>query len=289
MRERTPSQTALFVAAARALANDGFTTVPGFSDPISRGLLTPAWEAFYRAVSRFGRHASPERRARAMARLDFVATRVATIDAEIAHAVGSGCRQLVILGAGLDARAFRMRGLADVAVFEVDHPATQAYKRRRIASVPVVARSLAFVSVDFERQRLGGALHDAGFRPDVPTVWVWEGVVMYLTDQAVRQTLEDVAACSAPGSVLVANYHVPHGPVVGLGRRASRLLLALWREPHIGQRPREVMHAELRRAGLEVARDTAPAEWAERLGGKPPSGLTARVSRMVVARRSATP
>jgi methyltransferase (TIGR00027 family) len=151
-----------------------------------------------------------------VAQFDIIALRVATFDAELTAAIRGGCRQLVLLGAGLDTRAFRMACLADVAVYEVDHPATQACKRRKASALAALARSVTFVPVDFESSSLAASLSRTDFRSDRPTVWVWEGVVMYLTDEAVRVTLADMSRCSAPGSTLIANYHTPHSkPVDG--------------------------------------------------------------------------
>ncbi len=277
----------MMVAFGRALANDGFTTVPRFHDPGARQLLSPVWSACYRVASRLTKRAPPARRARGMAQLDVITLRVAAIDAEIEAAVAGGCRQLVILGAGMDTRAFRLEALGAVPVFEVDHPATQAYKRRAAVPLHPRAGSLTYAPVNFERDSLAERMRAAGLRFDVPTVWAWEGVVMYLTDEALRRTLADVARCSAPGSVLLANYHEPDGKAEGRDRHLIRVLLALLREPQIGTRPRETMHAEVRRAGFDIVSDTRPYEWALRLGAHEPAGYGARISHLLVARRAA--
>jgi methyltransferase (TIGR00027 family) len=292
----------MMVAFARALADRGFTTVPGFRDPVARRLLSPVWRLFYRLASRSVDRAATARRERGVAQLDAITLRVAKIDAEIEAAVAHralrdrdrACRQLVLLGAGLDTRAFRLDSLAGVDVFEVDHPATQAYKRRKTAALlphDLRARSLAFVPVDFERDSLADALEKAGFRADIPAVWAWEGVVMYLTDDAVRRTLADIASASCPGSVVVLNYHEPaeleKGAASRSEDRAIRLLLSFWREPQIGLRPRAKMQAMVRDAGFDVDSDTSPFDWAEHLGSKPPAGRVARISRLLVGARRA--
>jgi methyltransferase (TIGR00027 family) len=288
MRERRPSQTASFVALARALAHDGFTSLPGFDDPYALALLSPRWRSAYSLISRWMRRARPERRQRAIAQLDVIPLRVAAIDAELRAAVGDGARQLVILGAGLDTRAFRMPDLGDVAVFEVDHPATQTYKRRRSSSLPVVAKSLTFVPVDFERGgSLSAALGEAGLRARDRTAWIWEGVVMYLTDEALGRTVDEIARCSSPSSTLIVQYHEPSAPVVNGHHGVRRLLLTLWREPQLGLRPPEVMHSQVRRVGFDVVSDTRPSDWAHRLGARAPSGHNAAITHLLVARRPA--
>jgi len=151
-------------------------------------------------MSRGLQRTTPARRDRAIAELDAIPLRVSAIDRELEAAVSAGCTQVVILGAGLDTRALRMSVLAQVVVFEVDHPATQAHKRRKTSTLRPLARSLRFVPVDFERTDLTACLDEAGFEPEQTTAWIWEGVVMYLTDGALRRTLEHVAHGSAGGS-----------------------------------------------------------------------------------------
>jgi methyltransferase (TIGR00027 family) len=286
MKERRPSQTASMVALFRALANDGLTTVPGFRDPPVAALLSPGWRFFYRRMGARLRRAPPERAARAIARFDVLAERVAMLDVELTEAIDAGARQVVILGAGLDTRAYRMEGLRDCAVFEVDHPATQAFKRRKAAALPRFARSLAYVPVDFERGGIDRALVGAGLRSGDASVWVWEGVVMYLTDAALRASLREIAKCAPPGSRLLVNYHLPTVDPQLPEQRIRRLLLAAWRERQIGLRTTEAMHTELRDAGFVVLRDTGAAEWAAHLGAKPPVGHPGDVARLVVTMRA---
>jgi methyltransferase (TIGR00027 family) len=127
---------------------------------------------------------------------------VAIDDAVRAH----GAPQVVVLGAGLDSRAWRMPELAQARVFEVDHPASQRDKTRRVAGrAPVAARVLP-VAVDLSTEPLAPALETAGLDPTVTTTWVWEGVVPYLTADAVRTTARAVADLSAPGCRLVVGY-----------------------------------------------------------------------------------
>jgi methyltransferase (TIGR00027 family) len=115
--------------------------------------------------------------------------------------------QLVILGAGLDGRAWRMPELSGVTVFEVDHPDTQRDKRARAGGLQQTAGEVRFVPVDFKRDTLDGALAAAGHDPARATTWVWEGVVMYLAPPEVEATLAVIARRSAPRSRLVVVYH----------------------------------------------------------------------------------
>jgi methyltransferase (TIGR00027 family) len=111
-------------------------------------------------------------------------------------------QQLVIIGAGLDDRAWRMPELADVEVFEVDHPASQRDKRSRVGDLQPLAKSVRFVPVDFTRDRLDTALAPVGHRPEQATMWIWEGVVPYLSRAEVAATVQAVSSRSAAGSRL---------------------------------------------------------------------------------------
>lgn len=117
--------------------------------------------------------------------------------------------QVVILGAGLDGRAWRMEELRTAVVFEVDHPDSQRDKRDRVAALTQCAKDVRFVPVDFERDSLDEALTKSGHNANEPTTWIWEGVVMYLTPSDVEATLAIVSRRSAPGSRIVIAYHSP--------------------------------------------------------------------------------
>lgn len=123
-------------------------------------------------------------------------------------AVLTGARQYVILGAGVDTFAFRETAfLRDCPVFEVDHPATQADKKERIARAGLsVPENLHFVPADFAADDWRDALLAAGFDPKKKTFFSWLGVSYYLTEEAIGKTLEVVAALSADGSSLVFDY-----------------------------------------------------------------------------------
>jgi methyltransferase (TIGR00027 family) len=122
--------------------------------------------------------------------------------------IADGIGQMVVLGAGYDTRAFRFRHLLQaVKVFEVDKPETQAAK---VAKARKLTRAtpahVIYVPVDFDTDSLEDQLIARGYDPTVKTMFVWEGVTMYLTAEAVDQTLAFVAGRSGPGSSIVFNY-----------------------------------------------------------------------------------
>ena len=180
--EGTASKTALMVAAYRARAtrrND-----PVCRDPWANGL---AGVIGLELSVAFDRH-FPQMEL-------WIALRTAYLDRHVGHLIGErGVKQVVLLGAGFDTRAARLaRG--GVRFFEVDHPATQEEKRARLAALsgyPVDAAH--FVGCDFEAgQDFTEELEAAGFDRAAPAVVLWEGVVAYLSEDAVRATLRRVA------------------------------------------------------------------------------------------------
>jgi methyltransferase (TIGR00027 family) len=139
----------------------------------------------------------------------------------LAAAVNRGVRQLVILGAGLDTYAYRGACRDSLRIFEVDHPATQAWKRQILANAAIsLPPWLTFVPIDFERQTLAQGLETTGFSPSEQTFFTWLGVVPYLTQEAVWSTLTFIAGLPN-GAHVVFDYCDP-----------PELLPADWRPSH---------------------------------------------------------
>lgn len=256
MKADRPSRTAHFVALGRAVADAGLSHVPDFRDPTARVFLNEKGKrslARSRLAAEDGKRAFGLEMARVMA--DMMALRTAAIDMAVRDAVVAGATQLVILGAGYDGRAWRMPELAGVRVFEVDHPATQGDKRAHQSELPPPIGAVSFVSIDFERESLNAVLERAGHDRSLPTCWIWEGVVMYLTRDAMRATLADIAGRSAHGSTLIVNYHTLHRRLI------ARLLFRLIGEPQISAWTPEEMAADLRSVGYVVREDSGMADW----------------------------
>jgi len=253
------SRTAHFVALGRALADAGLSHVPGFRDPTARFFLTDRGrQSFAKSERAFraGKRGLAPDGARMMA--DLIALRTTAIDTAVRDAIAGGATQLVILGAGYDGRAWRLSELSGVRVFEVDHPATQGEKRARVTELPPAVGTVSFVSIDFEREALGAVLDRAGHDPSSPTCWIWEGVVMYLTREAMRSTLAGIAGRSATGSTLIVNYHSAHR------RFLASLMFRLIGEPQISAWTREEMAADLESAGFAVREDSGMDDWNRR-------------------------
>jgi len=276
-----PSRTAHFVALGRAMADAGVSHVPDFRDPIAHIFLNEKGKrslAKTTHAAREGKRSMGLEMARVMA--DLIALRTAAIDTAVRAAIAGGAKQLVILGAGYDGRAWRMLELAGVSVFEVDHPATQGDKRAHLSELPPATGVVSFVPIDFERNSLAAVLERAGHGRLSPTCWIWEGVVMYLTRAAMRATLTDVAGRSGPGSTLIVNYHTMHR------RFFARLLFRLIGEPQISAWTPEEMAADLRSVGFVVHEDTGMADWNDRFAQGRAKVQRGSYMRIAIARRS---
>jgi methyltransferase (TIGR00027 family) len=164
----------------------------------------------------------------------FLVARSRCAEDALAAAVAEGVRQYVVLGAGLDTFAYRNPYATEqLRVFEVDMPATQAWKRDLLGRTRIgEPASLTFVPVDFEKQALPEQLRAAGFRDDQPAFFSWLGVSMYLSRDAVLGTLRFVARC-APGGGITFDYMMPPSRLP-LWRRLGFHLVA-WRVARAGE------------------------------------------------------
>jgi methyltransferase (TIGR00027 family) len=229
------------------------------------------------------------------------------LDYEFVHATGEGLaprtvaiydavgerrtRQVVILGAGLDGRAWRLQTLAGVAVYEVDPAASQDDKRDRAAAagLSLVAGSLAYVPVDFSRDRLTDRLAASGHRTGEPTTWIWEGVVPYLTRAEVAATLASVASASARGSRLVVQYQAPSivatvGKVVVRAVNKAARRVDVWAtEPRRSAWRPTGLSRLLASGGFEVGRDDDLLTIARGLGVAATRGRSLAAGRVLVA------
>ncbi|HXW13686.1 MAG TPA: class I SAM-dependent methyltransferase [Terriglobia bacterium] len=184
MRLGKPSRTAWAAAAHRAV-HQVLEQGHIFADPLALRILGEDGEAVVREAAQ-----QPSRRRMRM----FIAARTRFAEDALAAAVERGVRQLVVLGAGLDTYAYRSPWGDRLRIFEVDHPATQAWKRQRLedAAIPI-PKSLTFAPIDFEHQTLPEGLAAAGFDSAQQTFFTWLGVVPYLTEEAVWFTLAFIA------------------------------------------------------------------------------------------------
>ena len=184
-----------------------------------------------------------------------VALRARYAEDELSKAVQRGVSQYVILGAGFDSFAYRRRDLqTDLAVYEVDHPATQERKLARLKELGIeIPRHLTFVPIDFETDSIVDALAEQGYRREQPAFFSWLGVAQYLTGAAIDRTLGQIAA-TASGSEIVLNYLVPAALVAEPEKQILQMLESM--TAHRGEPARsyfEPAHLEERLKALGFA------------------------------------
>jgi methyltransferase (TIGR00027 family) len=259
MREGQPSATARLVSFARGLGS-----VSPAPDRYADLLLPPGLGALVRAgrVPALGGAVRAVGRVASLGMVDHMTRRTIAIDRVVVDAVAAGARQCVILGAGLDTRAHRVAALGALPTFELDHPSTQAEKRRRLEEAALGRALLRYVPIDFARETIEDVLPGAGFDPTLPTVWLLEGVTMYLTPEVVAATFGAVARLSAPGSVLGVTYISRRALPSSSGLRGViRGFFGALGEPLRAMYTRDEFREALAAAGFALVADTASDDW----------------------------
>jgi methyltransferase (TIGR00027 family) len=279
MKEGRPSLTANLVAGVRALHDAMPERERLFDDGVAAELV-PGWLAVPALVARRAPFAA--KLMRTAARIvsadlsEHVVLRTRAIDDALRSALGDGAtdprsrsadkdvRQLVILGAGLDSRAERMPELATVPVFEVDYPASHAFKIARLGDRAAASR-VKRVAIDFERDRLGDVLGAAGFEAATPAFFIWEGVTVYLGVETIAETIAALGALAAPRSRVAVTYSPRTGS--SMPRWAEPIGKALGSA--IGESLRgfvspDVIHTFFERSGFEIVSDEDASVWSAR-------------------------
>ncbi|HEV7735171.1 MAG TPA: class I SAM-dependent methyltransferase [Candidatus Binatia bacterium] len=281
-RRSTTAERAAMLRALHQLIDDPRV----FDDPIVIRLLSPEHVARLR-TDPTSLDTPGARSLRA-----FIAVRSRFAE-DVLHA--AGVEQYVVLGAGLDTFAYRTPHPEGLRVFEVDHPATQAWKRERLATAGIVPPpNVELVAFDFERQSLAEALATTGFDPRRPACVSWLGVTVYLTVDAIRGTLAWVASLPS-GSTIVFEYAVPSassdaGAQIRAGMAARSAAVG---EPWITFFEPDEMARMLAAAGFTDVEDLDPEAAYQRYFRNRQDGLrprgTARLVRATVRDVRATP
>ena len=269
MKEGQASRTAEYVALFRAIESSLPAKRRLFEDPFARRFLGRRFALLAALcslpgaadlVSRYidGRWAGARSSAVARTRL---------IDDTISDALAQGIEQLVILGAGFDARAYRLPGLSDVSIFEVDHPDTLAKKQAvlRRASLDPPSR-LRSVGIDFKSADLERVMKEAGYSKRARTFILWEGVTNYLTEAAVDGTLRWCAQAASGSQLLFTYVHRAVLDDPGSFAGTETLFVTLKRAGEqwsFGLDPTELADF-LRKRGLKLEHDIGSSEYRAR-------------------------
>jgi methyltransferase (TIGR00027 family) len=243
MLAREPSRTALSAAAHRAAHQlDGAAL---FADPLAIKIVGD------REARKSQAEADPGMRM-------FIAARSRFAEDMLAASLSCGVAQLVVLGAGLDTYAYRGEARERLSIFEVDHPATQAWKRERLAAVGITEpENLRFAPVDFENEAIATGLARAGFDANRRTFYFWLGVTPYLTRAAIDAVWALIARNRGGGEV-VFDYATPRAAVPEQHRAANDALMArvaALGEPFLTAFDPNTLPAQLRAAGFAGVND----------------------------------
>ncbi len=211
MKEGKASSTAEVIAFGRAVESSLPENTRLFEDPYAKSFLKP----FFRSLA--GGYRLPGIRnicdsfvnsiAGIPGLLNMFSCRTIAIDNSLEDALNSGCSQVVNLGAGYDSRAYRIEGVERATYFEVDHPHTQEYKRKIIVkALGEIPSHVRLVPVNFNQDDLLDELQRGGFQVGMKTFYIWEGVTVYITGEAVDETLRFVVDNSTTGSRIIFTY-----------------------------------------------------------------------------------
>jgi methyltransferase (TIGR00027 family) len=228
-----------------------------FSDPYALDLTSPWWRAVCRHPVLYW---SIVRGLLAGLRPvhGWILVRDQVTEDKLRKFVAEGDVQYLLLGAGFDSIALRRPDWLDgVRIIEVDHPATQAVKLERIARIAnsQVAAGFEAVPVDFERQSLVEGLAASSFDPARKTFFAWLGVIYYLSEEAITETLSGIAAIAQPGSELILDFLLPRGALAqGAGQVMSLAgaMTSRMGEHYVSFHTPEALQAKFERAGFEV-------------------------------------
>ena len=223
MRQKQSSTTAEGMALIRAIETSRPEETRICYDHIARSLI-PGYKFFLSKLTidsgLYGRFAPGA--------IEFITARERYIDDFLKACLREELDQVVILGAGFDTRAYRIEGIEKARVFEVDHPATQEAKLKRLKKIiDPLPDHVTFVPIDFNTQTLGGRLPASGYGEHGKTLFIWQGVTGYLTAEGVDSTLAFIANHSGPGSSVIFDYFTNEtlrGPEMRKIRRLMRVI-----------------------------------------------------------------
>lgn len=244
-----------------------------FDDPFASAFLPAALQRTVRlsrqrfaggAVERFIDWRWPGARSSGVAR-----TRL--IDDWLCDSIESGARQVVILGAGFDARAQRLADMTSTKIFEMDRDCVLKKKKSVLATAGANIHRVAFISTDFLHDDIARLLTKAGFEPKTKTVFLWEGVTNYLDCRSVCSVFHVIAGLAPPGSSVIFTYihrGVLEGRFQAVGLSRLRKQLKRWGEAWTFGFFPDQLPAFLSERGFELSEDLGAAQYRERVYGR---------------------
>lgn len=173
-------------------------------DPLAVHFINPKmWEVLLE---------HPEMAADTEAGINSIVSRVKYFDDFVEKSVNDGLEQLIILGAGFDTRAYRIEGLEEIKIFEVDHPQTQQYKVEKIEEIfQSTPENVIYVPIDFKSEKIGDKLLNKGYNSSLKTLFLMEGFIYYIYPEAVAEILSFIVKNSGKGSAVIFDYLLDSG------------------------------------------------------------------------------
>lgn len=263
------SWTAKIVAMARAVG-----VSCDLRDPLARRVASPGRWASIDGLAKNGILPAVVRqslRVVSMGLIDHNTIRMLAIDRMIERAMSEGIEQLVLLGAGFDSRAWRLKCLRSCSVYELDRREIQGVKRASVASMMPTARALALLPIDLQAESLRRTLQLSDFNEGRPTQWIMEGVSAYLFPRDFGNVMSQVSLLSAPKSQFIASYVPPASASLGKSMLGgSEQLLAIMGERITGLISEPEVAQLVVASGLTIGRDFSWPQWAESVQGYRP-------------------
>ena len=197
----------------------------------------------------------------------FQNARTLHIDSRINQAIEDGYKQIVLLGAGLDTRAYRLAKSQQVQFIEIDLPALQEEKKQKVIKLlGALPSNVTYIPLDFNTQSLEDALSTSAYNESLPTFFNWEGVCYYLTAEGVDATLKTVAKKSPAKSRILFDYmpqSMIDGTVEYYGGKESRSYMSEFGEPVIFGIPDNSIGEFLGQRGFSINTDLSPEQLAQ--------------------------
>ena len=268
MKEGDPSDTAEAMAAARAFGSHVYREEAILEDQYAARFLGPGYAALYRVVRSLGLAPLDLGLASLYDRIlpgsvGWVLTRHRYFDDAVAEAVRTGAEQIVLVGAGYDSRAFRQKEISGIPIIEVDHPDTQARKKRVVREIfGELPANVTYLALDATRGDLR-KLPQHGFDRGKRAVFVVEGFLWYMPPRVARDILAALAEISAPGSLVIFDHILPSvvdGTCRLEGAEAHRRYCARRGEPILWGIEPAGLAAFLSEVGLRLVDDVGHAD-----------------------------
>ena len=267
MKAGRVSRTAEAAAALRANHHQNSSN-PVFSDEYAYAMTNARWRLLLNnSMFRKVLNAMPVNQSFGKLTAQVVA-RSRYAEDKLLEAIANGIQQYILVGAGLDSFVLRMaEQYPELKIFEVDHPDTQKIKIHKLKKLGTIPSNVAFVSIDFEKEKLSDALLRSSYDTKAPAFFSWLGTTHYLNPETTLATLQNIASIASSNSQLVMDYSIDYKALEGIERIGSFAITQFTRllnEPLLGTFASEYLHQAVEKMSYIVLEDLSGTEITER-------------------------